>query len=292
MPRLMLAFFASGFAALLCQVVWQRMLGVFAGSDTVSAALVVGAFLLGLGLGSILGARVADRLSPARALLGFALCESGVAIFALLSKPFLYDFLAIGLAGVVDAPAVVFALCFAGLVLPTTLMGASLPLLSRAVATSIDTVAQRIGWLYGLNTLGAGLGALLGGWVVVALLLNVGPSVLLKCGSPAVPQPTVSLDDPGDLEWIGKPKWICLSSFAGSMSSASGRWQAWRRNSGCTAGWCDRRWPVRCRRRGTIRSEPSQNWTRSGRSSTEFWRRISGRHASSGIRRGDCIVGC
>ena len=54
MPRLGLAFFCSGFAALLCQIVWQRMLGIFAGSDTVSASLVVGAFLLGLD--SVLGA--------------------------------------------------------------------------------------------------------------------------------------------------------------------------------------------------------------------------------------------
>ena len=74
------------------------------------------------------------------------------------------------MAGRVDAPLAVFALCFAGLVVPTTLMGASLPLLSRAVATSVETVAERIGRLYGLNTLGAGLGALLGGWLVLGSL--------------------------------------------------------------------------------------------------------------------------
>ncbi len=174
MARLTIAFFCSGFGALLCQVVWQRMLGIFAGSDTVSAALVVGAFLLGLGIGSLIGAKVADRLTPARAVLGFALCEAGVAAFALLSKPFLYDWLAIDLAGVVDSPAAVFAICFAGLVLPTTLMGASLPLLARAVATSLDTVAERIGWLYGLNTLGAGIGTLVGGWVLLGTLGFVG----------------------------------------------------------------------------------------------------------------------
>lgn len=170
MPRLAAAFFATGFAALLCQIVWQRMLGIFAGSDTVSAALVVGAFLAGLGLGSIIGAKVADRLSPARALAGFALAEIGVGLFALLSKPFLYDWLATDMAGVVDAAPAIFALCFAGLVLPTTLMGASLPLLARAVATSRENIAERIGTLYGLNTLGAGIGALLGGWVLVGHL--------------------------------------------------------------------------------------------------------------------------
>lgn len=174
---LMAAFFASGFAALLCQIVWQRMLGVFAGSDSVSAALVVGAFLAGLGIGSILGARIADRLSPAHALIGFALAELGVAIFALLSKGFLYDFLAMGLAGVVDEPVAIFALCFGGLVLPTTLMGLSLPLLSRTLATSLGNVAERVGNLYGVNTLGAGLGALLGGWVLVGWLGFVGALV-------------------------------------------------------------------------------------------------------------------
>ena len=114
MTRLIVAFFCSGFAALLCQIIWQRMLGVFAGSDTVSAALVVGAFLAGLGLGSIIGARLADRLSAHRALLGFALCEAGVAVCALFSKFFLYDVIAIGLADVVEQPAAIFALCFAG----------------------------------------------------------------------------------------------------------------------------------------------------------------------------------
>ena len=178
MARLSVAFFLSGFAALLCQIVWQRMLGIFAGSDSVSAALVVGAFLSGLGIGSIAGARLADRLSPARALLGFAFAELGVGGFALLSKAFLYDFLATDLAGVVDSPAAIFALCFTGLVLPTTLMGASLPLLARAVATSLDTVAERVGRLYGLNTLGAGMGALLGGWFLAGNLGFVGALVL------------------------------------------------------------------------------------------------------------------
>jgi spermidine synthase len=63
-------------------------------------------------------------------------------------------------------------------VLPTTLMGASLPLLARAIATNLDTVAERIGLLYGLNTFGAGLGALLGGWLLVGNLGFVGALVL------------------------------------------------------------------------------------------------------------------
>ena len=48
---LIVAFFLSGTGALIYQVIWQRMLGLFAGADSTSAALVVGAFLLGLGIG-------------------------------------------------------------------------------------------------------------------------------------------------------------------------------------------------------------------------------------------------
>ncbi|CAA9215833.1 MAG: hypothetical protein AVDCRST_MAG04-370 [uncultured Acetobacteraceae bacterium] len=232
MPRLGVAFFCSGFAALLCQIVWQRMLGIFAGSDTISAALVVGAFLAGLGLGSIGGAYAADRLPSSRALLGFALCEVGVALCALLSKPFLYDWLALSMAGQVDAPLAVFALCFAGLAVPTTLMGASLPLLSRAVATSLDTVAERIGRLYGLNTLGAGLGALLGGWLVLgnvgfeaalgfAAALELGAAALaltllpsLRASATAAPRP-VAAEPATAAPFGGLPLWCGLVFLSG-----------------------------------------------------------------------------
>ena len=230
MIRLSIAFFCSGFAALLCQIVWQRMLGIFAGSDTISAALVVGAFLSGLGLGSILGAKFADRLSPARAALGFALAEIGVGAFALLSKWFLYDWLATDLAGSVDAPLAIFALCFAGLALPTTLMGASLPLLSRAVSVSVAGLAERIGMLYGLNTLGAGLGALLGGWALVGNLgfvdalrfaaglefLAAALALTLVSGLPKhAPAPAAAGAGRGEAAHGGLPLWCVLVFLSG-----------------------------------------------------------------------------
>ena len=86
---LLAAFFLSGFAALVYQTVWQRMLGMFAGSDSVTAAIVVGAFLLGLGVGTLAASLIADRLTIRQAVLGFALCEIGVALFALASRAFL-----------------------------------------------------------------------------------------------------------------------------------------------------------------------------------------------------------
>lgn len=185
------AFFASGFAALLYQVVWQRMLGIFAGSDAVTASLVVGAFLLGIGLGSLVAGLLADRLSARGAALAFAWCEVAIAAFAFASTPFLYDFLAVRMGPVIEGGVAIFAACFLGLLIPTFAMGLSLPFLAKAVVPRIEAAAQRVGLLYGLNTLGAAAGALLGGFVIVGSLgfegtLAVGASLNLAAAAVAL----------------------------------------------------------------------------------------------------------
>jgi spermidine synthase len=187
------AFFASGFAALLYQVIWQRMLGMFAGSDAVTASLVVGAFLLGLGLGSLAAGLLADRLRPRQAALAFAAVELGIAGFALLSRPFLYDLVVERLGPVLTGRWEVFAVCFAGLMVPTVLMGLSLPILAKAVVARIETAAGRIGLLYGVNTLGAASGTLIGGFLIVGTLgfeasirLGAGLNALAALGALAI----------------------------------------------------------------------------------------------------------
>ena len=157
-------FFLSGVSALIYQAAWQRVLGLFAGSDTVAASLVVGAFLLGLGLGSLAAALVADRLSRRQALVGFAACELVIAAYAGTSPGWMHALLLGPLAPWAGAG---FAVAFAMLLLPTALMGMALPLLARAVVTGVSNSAARIVRLYGLNTIGAAAGALLGGWVLV-----------------------------------------------------------------------------------------------------------------------------
>jgi spermidine synthase len=95
------------------------------------------------------------------------LCEIGIGAFARFSRTVFYDLFLdqfVSLAGdPVRGPLVVFL----ALLLPTTLMGMSLPLLSRVVVDTIEGASARIGWLYGLNTLGAAGGALLTGWVLI-----------------------------------------------------------------------------------------------------------------------------
>jgi spermidine synthase len=69
----LLLFFASGFAALLYQIIWQRMLGFFSGVDVYSITITVSAFMAGLGCGSIAGGHLADRLSLKHRMLVFGL---------------------------------------------------------------------------------------------------------------------------------------------------------------------------------------------------------------------------
>src|SRR5215831_671270 len=81
---LLLLFFCSGMPALIYQIVWQRTLFLIYGVNSQSVAVVVGIFMLGLGLGSLLGGRLSQRF-PERGILLFACAELGVAVFGLLS---------------------------------------------------------------------------------------------------------------------------------------------------------------------------------------------------------------
>jgi spermidine synthase len=169
---LLALFLASGFSALVYQIVWLRMLALVFGVTVHAASAVLTSFMGGLALGSWLGGRIADRSrSPLRA---FALVEIGVALSALAVPPLLRaaEALYVTVQGhAPDAPLLLTAarLGCAALVLlvPTTLMGASLPLLSRYVAGGAGGAASRVGVLYAANTTGAICGAVSAGFVLI-----------------------------------------------------------------------------------------------------------------------------
>lgn len=167
----LLLFFLSGFAALLYQVVWQRLLVFYTGSDTVSISLIVSAFMTGLGIGYLVGGWLADRSTRAGNLRYFVGAEAGIMVFALFSKMILYDFLYQSNVLFTDRPVVVYAVVFGIVLIPTFLMGLSLPVLSRAFRfNDMEQQARYISLLYFINTLGAALGALVTGFVLVRRL--------------------------------------------------------------------------------------------------------------------------
>lgn len=161
-------FFFSGFAALLYQVIWQRLLVFYTGSDTVSISLIVSAFMTGLGVGYFAGGRAADRASARQNLHYFLLAEAGIMGFAAISKWILYDFLYVNNPVSGSSPVVLYAVVFGVLLLPTFLMGFSLPALSRAFRFGDGPAQGRyVSLLYFVNTLGAAVGAFVTGFVLI-----------------------------------------------------------------------------------------------------------------------------
>jgi hypothetical protein len=164
------AFFLSGAAALIYQVVWQRILTLHTGIGVVSVALIVAAFMAGLGIGSHLGGVLSARVSPRRARQLFALVELAVGLFAAASCRLYHDGLGTVAASLYRTNAGAALAHFAAFLPPTTLMGMSLPFLVRATVRETASASRVIGALYGVNVLGAAAGALLAPWVLVRYL--------------------------------------------------------------------------------------------------------------------------
>ncbi len=151
LPSLYVLFFLSGFPALIYQIVWQRALFAIYGVNIESVTIVVSAFILGLGLGSLIGGRIAANRS-APLLLLFSGAELGTALYGVVSLP-LFHWVAEFTAG---APPFQTALLSFTLVLwPTVLMGATLPLLVEQLVKLSGNVGRSVGVLYFVNTLGS-----------------------------------------------------------------------------------------------------------------------------------------
>ena len=155
-------FLVSGAAGLVYQIVWERLLELFFGVTMVSVTLIVGAFMAGLGLGSLLGGRLARRVK--NTLLVYGLLELGVAAFGLVSQPLIFW---IGQKTAGSPYVLVFLLSFLILLIPTTLMGMTLPFLTQSFVHRVETSGSVIGILYGINTLGAAFGTALSGFVLI-----------------------------------------------------------------------------------------------------------------------------
>ncbi len=165
-----LLFLLSGAAALVYQVAWQRLLALHSGVGLYSVAMIVAAFMAGLGIGSLQGGRWSTRLAPRRALLVFALVELAIGVFGAFSTSIYYDWLyprAVRLPSPSWQAGLIHLLA---LLPPTVLMGTSLPLLVRAVVSDVGAASRRIGWLYGVNVVGAAAGALGTPWVLLPAL--------------------------------------------------------------------------------------------------------------------------
>jgi spermidine synthase len=178
-------FVASGFAALLYQVVWQRALFAIYGINVESVTVIVTAFMLGLGLGSLAGGEASKN--PRRpVLLLFSGIELTIGLYGFAS---LAIFRAVGNVTLGASTFTTFLLAFALVLVPTVLMGATLPLLVAHAVRRSGNVGKSVSVLYFVNTLGSAIAAvaavflLLGNLglrktVVVAACINLGVSAI------------------------------------------------------------------------------------------------------------------
>lgn len=164
-----ISFLISGCSALIYQVSWQRALYGLIGVDMDSITIIVSVFMLGIGLGGMLGGWLSDRY-PRQRLRWYAGIELSIALYGAASLRLLQalqiwlegSFLGHGAVGSAVAS-------FVFLLLPTVLMGMTLPLLTMAFNERTANIGVSVGTLYFINTLGAATGAALVPFVLLPL---------------------------------------------------------------------------------------------------------------------------
>jgi spermidine synthase len=177
MPRraILPLYFFSGVSALVYEIVWARMLGLIVGAAVGGWAAVLVAYMGGMALGSFFGGRIADRAR--RPLIVFALCEASIGIFGAVSPAMLHlvQKLCAGLpllfgtsTGAYSVTRLIIAVGV--LIIPTMLMGATFPIISRVVAAKDRPFGRDLGVIYAANTIGAIFGTMAAGFFLLPAL--------------------------------------------------------------------------------------------------------------------------
>jgi spermidine synthase len=168
----MLVYFVSGACSLIDEVVWVRLLKLTFGNTVYATSIVVSIFMAGLALGALIMGRYCDQLTKHLRL--YALLEMLITISA-LSLPW-----ALKIADAVyvwlyrtyhpaQAQLLIVQVIMSALILliPTVMMGSTLPLLGRFVTALEREAGHLVGKLYALNTLGAAAGCFLAGFFLI-----------------------------------------------------------------------------------------------------------------------------
>ena len=251
-------FFFSGMSALMYEVVWMKELTLIMGNTVQSTTAVLAAFMAGLALGSLFFGRLVDKLSLSP-LRFYAYLELGVGLFAFLFPFLIKAFQAtyislhhsLGLS-LLTFIILRFGVSFFLLLIPTILMGATLPVLSKYVEEGYGNVGKKVGLLYAVNTLGAVIGILGTGYVLlglsgikvttsVAIMVNLLVALLaflldikkrqkhvIRTSSPVIPQPE-KWHELTEGDWPLSPSKIAVTVYFLSGFAALGYEVLWMR---------------------------------------------------------------
>jgi predicted membrane-bound spermidine synthase len=170
-------FFLSGFPALLYQIVWQRSLFTLYGVNIESVTMIVTVFMLGLGLGSLAGGWLSTR-KGIRLLLAFGIIELSVGAFGSASLRIFHRVSSFTAGASITATGLI---AFALLLVPTMLMGSTLPLLVEHFVRRSGNVGESVGFLYSVNTLGSGTACIAAAFFLMRQLGEAGSVRLAVC---------------------------------------------------------------------------------------------------------------
>src|SRR5262245_24960348 len=164
-PVIVAIFFASGFAALIYQIIWQRALFTIFGINVEAVTVVVTGFLFGLGFGSLFGGWL-SRTSTIPLLALFGLIEIVIGAFGAISL----DVFQWAGARTLHLPAVaVTAVTLVLVIIPTLFMGATLPILTQYFSQRLMNIGRSVGLLYSINTLGSAVACFVGAFGLMHL---------------------------------------------------------------------------------------------------------------------------
>lgn len=183
-PLIFVCFFLSGACGLIYEVVWTRIAILILGNTVFAVSTVLSVFMGGLALGSLIFGRLVDRLEEKKPSKGcsislflYAVIEAGIGLYCFFT-PFLFEkfgFIYLFLSGLFPDSFFLsmlfrFLFCFLILIIPTSLMGATLPVISKFFIREFKKVGEGVGILYALNTFGAVAGTFIAGFIALPLI--------------------------------------------------------------------------------------------------------------------------
>ncbi len=176
MPQVILftVLFLSGVSALIYQIVWIRRFGLVFGVDVFTMATVLSAFMGGLAIGSLIFGRLVDRIKNPLKL--FMLLETGIGLFAVLFPLTFKGLISIytpliqnlGLSDY-SGQVIKFVFSFIYLLIPTTLMGGTLPVIFKFFVRKLNSLGWQVSNLFAINNLGAVTGCFLAGFILIRI---------------------------------------------------------------------------------------------------------------------------
>jgi spermidine synthase len=172
--KIIFLFFLSGISGLIYEIIWTRVLMNLLGSSIYAISIVLAVFMGGLAIGSLIFGKIIDNKSINIKLRFYAYIEIGIALsagFSFYALPLIQKLYLVGFDLIIENSVFLtllrFIISILILIIPTILIGATLPVLSKAFILNRENLSNDLGLLYGINTLGGVVGIAVSSFILI-----------------------------------------------------------------------------------------------------------------------------